>query len=884
MSSPTSLLDRSIARPHDLPASAIAEFSRGMTQLPHVLKKMGWDDLRPGQKDVVKTVMMGYDCVGILPTAAGKTGTFIVPTLCMGWRTIVISPLLALMADQEALMRRAGVQAARITSDNLPLHQGILSDWASGKIDIMLVSPERVSNPEWRSLVLQFPPDFIAMDECGSGDTEILTDRGFVRFDLLDKTEKVAQYDQASGEISFVLPLRWVERAPSTSVMAFRNGSGADFHLTAGHQMLYHDTRRAELRKVSLKDLKLTPYNRIIKSGKAVGGDATLSPVERLAICLQADGRVQGDQLHFRFRKFRKIARLLALLGEMEVPPYYHKTNESGTTLIKLRVVDLPRRAWVKSIHTQFELAGLSLEKCRAIIEEMNHWDGHRVRGSDVSYVYTNTDKLAVDFYQAVALLADYGTSVVEVPDERSPSFSVCYRLRIHKTKTFFSAQRFSVGPLATQPEKVYCVEVPTGCIIVRRAGHVMVTGNCHTFSNWADTFRAGFKFAGDFIRLVNPKVVLALSATMPDEMEAEVRAGLGIQNARRVFHFPRRKNLNLHTLDLKSPTHFAPWVATHCPGSTIVYCATRANVESTCADIQRYVADGRQVVFYHGGITSPAIKKAAQDTWTLSDDAIIVATNAFGMGIDKARVRNVVHFDLPGTLSALSQEVGRAGRDGEPAHCWAYPNPKSISTQKYFIRIGNPTEQNIRDALRQFETMKDINGVIHASRLVVAQRAAIDIKLMAAVMTFMYGEKLVEEVKDCGTPARLKWSDSIPSFTPAEAQTRDALANVSREVGGWLEFDIEELARELNLKPDTVGSRLTSLANKNLVTYVRQDSRKPIRIIGDVDAIDYTRLNRKAAEAMEKLDEVVAYCDVPDEDKHDYLERTLKTSTPPPA
>lgn len=563
------IIDRSVARPAALPASALAEFSAGLQNLPHVLAKLGWSELRPGQKDVIKTVMMGYDCVGILPTAAGKTGTYVVPALCMGWRTIIISPLLALMADQEASMQRMGVSAARITSDiSAAQVASVLSDWACGKLQIMLVSPERVSNPEWRSVVTQFPPDFIAMDEA-------------------------------------------------------------------------------------------------------------------------------------------------------------------------------------------------------------------------------------------------------------------------------------------------------------------------HTFSNWADTFRSGYKFAGDFVREVRPKVVLALTATCPPEMELEIRDGLSIQNARRVFYYPTRKNLKLHTLDLRSATQFAPWVAANCPGSTIVYCATRENVENMCADLQRYVGENREVVFYHGGITSPAIKKDAQDRWTYSDDAIIVATNAFGMGIDKPNVRNVVHFDLPGTLSALVQEAGRAGRDGEISHCWAYPNPKSISTQKYFIRIGNPTEQDVRAVFRQFSQMQDMDGTIHANRMVVAQRASVDPKLMGAVMTFMYGEKLVQEVKEAGKPARLKWASAIPSFTPAEAQTRDALDNVSREVDGWLEFDVDQLSKALNLKVETVGARLTSMASKGLFTYVRQDSRKPIRITGHPDNINFTRINQKAAEAQEKLDEVIAYCDVPDEDKHAYLGRTMKTNEP---
>jgi ATP-dependent DNA helicase RecQ len=248
-------------------------------------------------------------------------------------------------------------------------------------------------------------------------------------------------------------------------------------------------------------------------------------------------------------------------------------------------------------------------------------------------------------------------------------------------------------------------------------------------------------------------------------------------------------------------------------------------------------------------------------------------------MGIDKPNVRSVVHYDLPGSLIALVQEVGRAGRDGKDSHCWTYPNPKSISTQKYFIRVGNPTEEDVRSVLNQFRRMQDTDGTIHANRNVVAQQASVDPKLMGAIMTFMYGEKLVEEVKDTGKPARLRWADAIPSFTPAEADTRDAIASVSRVSNGWYEFDIEQLSLQLGLKAATVGSRLTSMASKGLFTYVRQDSRKPIRIIGNPDRVDFSRINQKAAEAIEKLEEVIAYCDVPDADKHEYLETTMKTN-----
>lgn len=1207
-------IDRSIARSAGLSDSAIAEFSLGMQKMPGVLAQLGFKELRPGQKDVVKTVMLGYDCVGILPTAAGKTATYVIPALCMGWRTIIISPLLALMADQEAAMQRMGVKAARLTSDVSPAQaQSVLNDWACGNLQIMLVSPERVSNPAWRSVVMQFPPDFVAMDECFVGDVELLTEDGFVRFDQLKDGTRCAQVDPDTQELSYVLPSKFIRRHYAGDMVRIRSEKGVDLEVTPGHDLLRY-RKDGSWNKVQAGKAKFNHSWRFLGAPTQKVGRDELTPEERLQVAYQADGNRHSKTFAaFSFSKERKIIRFLKL---MEAGGFEWTESKDNDPRNRRRFLVRRTAHLSKTMRGSIDLRALSSKGCRALVDEAIAWDGSEI--SDGLGYFSCTVESNTDFFQEACVLAGLRSRKTKQVDDRKASYKDVHRLFIRLGEPWIDTQNFT-SETTPFSGKVYCVEVPTGCIVVRRAGKPVVIGNCHTFSQWADTFRSGYKFAGDFIREVNPKVVLALTATCPPEMEAEIRAGLSIQGARRVFYYPTRDNLKLHTLDLKSPTAFAPWVANNCPGSTIVYCATRKNVEEMCADIQRYVRD-REVVFYHGGITSPAVKKDAQDRWQYSDDTIMVATNAFGMGIDKAlpldtlvltpagwvrngdlvvgdsvvgstgkatvvthihdrgvvaacdvtfddgtiipcsldhvwavrtpkekyrgngfaskrtadlkdclrdnagnnlqfvpvvgpvefdgnealplapyllglllgdggtssghavrfhkddsflhdrilelmpaggelvkyescnyglvykdarknpvlealrflklaglsaadkfvpddflwtsaanrlallrglmdtdggvsggggvgavfctaspklrdavtflarslggvpswrklangdywqvylmlpnsvnpfltpvkasllkrrtkyeptrcivkiedtapthmrcitvaaedglyvtegfvvthnsNVRSVVHYDLPGTLSALIQEAGRAGRDGEISHCWAYYNQKAISTQRYFIRIGNPTEDDIRSVLEQFRKMEDTDGTIHANRILVAQKADVDAAMMGAIMTFMYGERLVEEVKDSSKPARLRWAEAIPSFTPAEAQTRDAIHMVSRESGGWLEFDIEQLSQELNLKPATVGSRLTSMSAKGLFTYVRQDSRKPIRIIGNPDHVDFSRINKKAAEAREKLDEVIAYCDVPDEDKHAYLGRTMKTNEPPP-
>ena len=137
----------------------------------------------------------------------------------------------------------------------------------------------------------------------------------------------------------------------------------------------------------------------------------------------------------------------------------------------------------------------------------------------------------------------------------------------------------------------------------------------------------------------------------------------MGIKDAKLIYHYPRRENLHLQSLLMDRIANAAPWVAENCDGPTIVYSSTRKRTEEYASNISRYT--DRQVHFYHGGMHQKD-RKYSQDKFMESDEDIIVATNAFGMGVDKGNIRNVVHFDIPGTLVALAQEVGRAGRCGK--------------------------------------------------------------------------------------------------------------------------------------------------------------------------------------------------------------------------
>lgn len=866
-------IDDEVTRGADLPTDAFDAFTAGMARMPYALATLGFPSLRPGQDRSVRSIMLGRDTITILPTSMGKSACFIVPTLCMNWKAIVIYPLIALMRDQATSMQRKGLAAASISSNETDAHNAsVLRDWAAGKLQFMLVSPERFSNPEWAAVVSQFPPDFVAMDECFTPDVEILTEHGFVRFDELKDGVKVAQVDPNTQEMSLVLPDKVIRRHHNGEIVHIKSTRGIDVSVTPNHDLLLY-RNSGEWVKRTAEEAKFNHLWAMRGAAGAGSGRDELTPMERLQTAFQADGNTHSkSSAAFSFARQRKIDRFLKLMKDGNFT--FNEVKDSKQNRRRFIVTGVPGLS--KRMRDVLDYNQLSADGCRRLIEECVAWDGSEV-SERLSY-YSSTVKDNADYFQEVCVRAGYRARMTKQVDNRSETFKDVHRLFIRHGEPMVDTQNFKK---TSEPYDgmVYCVSVPTGCVVVRRDGKPIVIGNCHTFGAWADTFRPGYKFAGEFIKKVNPKVVAAFSATLPEDIEKEVREGLGIVEAKLVYHYPRRKNLTLQTLFLDRMQDAFNWTAAQCNGPTIVYCSTRKHVENFAYMMGQYT--GRQVNYYHGGM-KPDEKRREQDQFMRSNDAIIFATNAFGMGVDKGDIRHVVHFDIPGNLLALSQEIGRAGRDGKPSVCTIIPTPEGIRTQKHFIRCGNPTEQDVRDfvtAAASMRTRRD--GVITAKRDEIARRANIDVMMVSAIMAFCLGESILLHDDDAAKLMRIRFLPDVPSFTKIEAEFRDAIRDVGVDVDrdGWLHVDIRALSEQLNREIPTISSRLRAMSDAGKIDLVRASTTKPLRLGIDLDSVDrvsFDRLNAKSAAAMQNLQQVLDYCDAADEDKHDFLESHL--------
>jgi ATP-dependent DNA helicase RecQ len=212
-----------------------------------------------------------------------------------------------------------------------------------------------------------------------------------------------------------------------------------------------------------------------------------------------------------------------------------------------------------------------------------------------------------------------------------------------------------------------------------------------HCISEWGHNFRPDYLKLAERARELAAERVLALTATATPAVVADIRAGFGIGEADAVVTGFYRPNLTLLTTPVTAAERQRQLVerlSKRPPGSTIVY-VTLQRASLGVADL--LVEAALPARPYHAGMSAEE-RVAVQEWWSRSPDAIVVATIAFGMGIDKADVRYVYHYNLPKSLESYSQEIGRAGRDGEESICELFACPDDVPTLENFAYGDTPT------------------------------------------------------------------------------------------------------------------------------------------------------------------------------------------------
>jgi ATP-dependent DNA helicase RecQ len=414
----------------------------------------------------------------------------------------------------------------------------------------------------------------------------------------------------------------------------------------------------------------------------------------------------------------------------------------------------------------------------------------------------------------------------------------------------------------------------------LREAGvSLLAVDEAHCISEWGHDFRPSYRRVRAIREALGQPQTVALTATATPAVRRDIEEQLGLREPAIVVSGFDRANLRWHVVPTKNDAQKDATLCTlleRVPGPAIIYASTRKAVDRVALMLDRAGVSARA---YHAGLDDDE-RRDVQDAFLSERTRAIVATNAFGMGIDKANVRLVVHYAMPGSLEAYYQEAGRAGRDAGPSECVLLHSFPDRFTHEFFIRGSFPDDDVVRGTYEALCRAASPSGVVSLSLSTLAGRLpgkVSDKEVESALRLLRAAGAVREPAGERSAIVTLRWPTAriAAHFGDTESAARDVLRACWKVAGARLSrgatVDLDTIAAMLEPGTDLVGA-LDALAEEGMLQWAMAgegvhlaDRRQPL----DAFPLDWAHLAQRRRAANEQLDVMQRYA---------YAERCRRT------
>ena len=397
----------------------------------------------------------------------------------------------------------------------------------------------------------------------------------------------------------------------------------------------------------------------------------------------------------------------------------------------------------------------------------------------------------------------------------------------------------------------------------------LVAVDEAHCISQWGHDFRPDYRRLAPALEVLGRPPVLALTATAPPEVQEDVVAQLALRDPIRLLQGLVRSNLAYDVITCRGRDAKDRKLVELLPGQggTLIYAATRRSVEriyETCA------ARGLPVLRYHAGLPDEE-RMESQRAFLSGEAPLMVATNAFGMGVDRPDIRHVIHYEIPRTVEAYVQETGRAGRDGEPARCTLLFSAGDLHIQRFFMESSNPSREVVVEVFRVLQAQGERRLELTADQIATAMRIDAPGQAVGAALAILDRASVVRRGRRSENKARvtvLPPPGDLFALTPLPPGLSRLLAHLVERfhVDTPSSLDIPALAEARSVTEETIRRGLHRLHDMGRIEYVpafrgRATELRHEGLPEDVlESVDFEALEAKRAHEEKKLEEMIDY------------------------